>query len=320
MKRFITAALAFAMVLALAMTSAASTTLSLYVKDDDGDYYTEEVTTPAPGQTVYGLLTENKPQKLKASHNIVVYSVASDKKVSLIGSSSFEIVKRKVGSGSSDYAYFAEIKIKEVSSSAYEDDGYYASGELTFTNSTGSSVTYDVDFNIEYPEGYDELTEDLQIFSYEKDDEVELELPDGESTFEFEAAGNSDVLASMTTDYDFDFADKYPNANLDFYYSNGATFDRLIRGTGILTIYADSDSYLYEIKSGSLVDLTKTYDKDEDAFIVKSTGTTFTLGKYVVSNTRLSGAVASSSSAASSVSSSSGGTYVPINPNTGAAA
>jgi hypothetical protein len=325
MKRLIAAVLALAMTAAMAMTAMA-VNVRLFVKDDDG-YFIDEVTTPAPGQTVYALLTDgDKPNKMKASHDIEVISQAKDRKVSLIGGSSFSIVKKKIGSSSSDYAYFAEIKIKDVGSSAYEEDGYHATGEITYENSAGNEFTYDVDFYIEYPEGYDELTDELQIFSYEKDDDIDLELPDGESTFEAEASGNSKVLASMSTDYDGDFANRFSNANLDFYYGNGATFDRLVRSSAVLTIYAREGSYLYEIKSGgALTDLSKTYDDYEEAFVVKSNSTSFTLGKYVVSDIKLSGAAAASSSSSaasvsSSVSSTPGGTYVPVNPNTGAAA
>lgn len=117
---------------------------------------------------------------------------------------------------------------------------------------------------------------------------------DDEETFDFEADSYSyfivntnnqkDIVLGMDTDYDDNIADKYPNANIDFFNGNGARFNKL----GYLYLYSeDSSNYVYSIEDdGSLKAVNADYDNYDECFIIR----TRTLGRYIISDRKLAAA------------------------------
>ena len=221
-----------------------------------------------------------------------------------------------------EYGWFAKIKVKSVKMSSYPEDGYDVEYLLLEYSWDGDDETVEVELDfIGYEEADDELEEDPKMFTYEKDDDVDIELPDSEGTFTGVAKKDFDIIASMDTKVNNSVLNKYPNAYIRFFNGNGAKFPV---SKGKLTIYADSDEYCYEVNSnGDYIDLSDTYSSKDKGFVI----TTTTLGKYIVSDAALRGAVSSGSTAAPAPSApstapSTNTTYPvtsPIisNPNTG---
>ncbi|MBQ2752098.1 MAG: hypothetical protein IJF25_05925, partial [Oscillospiraceae bacterium] len=127
--------------------------------------------------------------------------------------------------------------------------------------------------------------------------------------------GQGKILLSATSDFDSDVALIYPNANLDFFYGNGASFNRI----GTLYLAADPDSYLYQLKDdGRLVAVNAEYDEYDENFVIK----TRTLGKYVISDVELpllNTPIINGNGSSNNNSNNNSGTVdsVVTNPNTG---
>ena len=121
----------------------------------------------------------------------------------------------------------------------------------------------------------------------------------------------------MSTDDDSSITRRYPNASLRFYYGNGASLTAL-RSPKIF-IEAYEDDYLYEVTgSSTLTNRTSSYDEDEGGFVLSSN----TLGKYIVSDTRLSAGSVSydDDDDDDEVDYDQPAYVVPVNPSTGARA
>ncbi|MBQ4538196.1 MAG: hypothetical protein II995_01165 [Oscillospiraceae bacterium] len=339
MKKFLSILLAMAMIAAMApiafadYPSEASFSLNhggVYIKDDDDDdYYTEEVDSLAPGETGYVFIANyerdddyeflrEEPRSISVEEQDI-YDTESDEDIKLISVDS-KAEKKKIGDGK--YGWFAKIKVKSIKMSSYPEDGYDVEELLLEYSWDGEDYLLPVDLTfIGYEEADDELEEDPKMFSYEKDDDIEIDLPDSEGTFTGVAKKDFDIIASMDTKVNNSVLNKYPNADIRFFNGNGAKFPV---SKGRLTIYADSDEYCYEVNSnGDYIDLSDTYSSKDKGFVI----TTTTLGKYIVSDAALRGAVSSGSTAAPAPSApstapSTNTTYPvtsPIisNPNTG---
>lgn len=141
---------------------------------------------------------------------------------------------------------------------------------------------------------------------------------DSEFEFTFEASsdlryvvntsGQGRIVLGLNTEFNEDVADAYPNANLDFYNGNYATFNR----SGTLYIENDDDDlYIYSLSSSDVLSKVNCkYDSYENAYVI----TTRTLGVYIISDKKLdlslynTGYTESSSSSSSSGSGSGTGT------------
>lgn len=136
--------------------------------------------------------------------------------------------------------------------------------------------------------------------------------------------GQSDVNVGYSTKFNADIAAKYPDANLEFMsFTASPVFNR----TGDFYLYADEDSYIYEVTADGLKEIAKAeYDEDYGAWYLR----TRKLTSYVVSDVELDLSDSSSSEDASSSGTSSsnpvtggttgttgGNTNVKPNPNTG---
>lgn len=237
-----------------------------------------------------------------------------------------EIAKKKVTGGdtSHKYIYFVAISIKDSGSTNAADISgtvqLRKSGEFDYDD-----MELEVDMEIAYELSEDnEITEDVKLFKeghgFEGDENEEFTFEcDDETYFEVNTLGQGKILLAASSDFDERVSTVYPNANLDFFYGNGASFNK----TGTLYLAAESGSYLYQLKDdGRLVKAVAEYDEYDDCFVIK----TRTLGKYVISDTELPlvdtpivGGSANSGSS-NSGSSNSGTVVSPSNPVTGAMA
>ena len=198
-----------------------------------------------------------------------------------------EISKKKVTGEtlSQKYIYFVEVELKDAGSVTATDISgtiqLRKSGEFDYED-----MELDVNIELAYATATDsEITEDLQLFKeghgFDYDDSYEFTFEcDDESYFEVDTTGQGKLLLSATSDFDSDVAIIYPNANLDFFYGNGGSFNRI----GTLYLHAEPDSYLYQLRDdGRLVEVDAEYDEYDENFIIK----TRTLGKYVISDVEL---------------------------------
>lgn len=338
MKKFLTPFCAGLLAAALATTSFAMTRGTVVVKDK---YYDDEITTALPGQTVYiGLCTvgSSKETPTKAylfdaetlnsdtGKDDKLFGSKANKPYSKKGTAgeSLDIVKKEVEDG--EYYYFAVLEIKEVKD--FPPDGYDVfpgTIRVTRRNNETFDVTPDL-HSIGFEEGDDELEEDLLGFSFDKGDDVEINFPDGGGYIYGAARKKGTIVASMSTEEISSIARRYPDADLRFFLGNGASLTDL--RSPKLFFEGSEDDYLYEVTgTNTLTNRTKDYDDDEGGFVVS----TNTLGKYVVSDTRLSSSASSSSSRDDDdddddddevvyPSGNQPAYVVPINPTTGARA
>ena len=200
---------------------------------------------------------------------------------------SVELAKKKVMGEtlSQKYIYFIEVDLKDGGSTTAADISgtiqLRKSGEFDYED-----MELDVNIELAYATSQDsEITEDLKLFKegdgFEADDAYEFTFEcDDETYFEVNTNGQGKLLLSATADFDTDVATIYPNANLEFFYGNGGTFNRI----GTLYLHAEPGSYLYQLKDdGRLVAVDAEYDEYDENFVIK----TRTLGKYVISDVKL---------------------------------
>lgn len=234
-----------------------------------------------------------------------------------------EIVKKKFGNSAGDYAYYLAIKLKDTSTVKQQD----VVGTITLrkTGADGfqmldgtNTISHAVGFTASYPENTgDTVTDKYTIMFGDNstlgDEETILFDKAPDNYFDVDVRGQGDLLIKADTKYNYDIAEKYPNANIDFFNCYDVSFNRI----GELTIAAEKGSYLYQVKGDSLTAVKATYDNYEEAFKIK----TRTLGNYVISDKKLSNTSSSSSEPSSSEpSSSTPSTGNKPNPNTGARA
>lgn len=214
---------------------------------------------------------------------------------------SVELVKKKLGgalrtelgiSGTSrGYAYFIAVTFKPAAStgvgyvSGAISAGKSASGNAPKLSHDANRAELDIEVAYERAEPGDPVTKTVKWFdagySFDDDDETEFILVDDDiGYFTVSTVGQGDLLLSVSTAYDSAVAARYPDANLDFITGNGGSFNR----TGVMTIFADEDSYLYQLNSaGVLSEVNADYDEYEGAFTFK----TRVLGSYVISDVEL---------------------------------
>lgn len=344
MKKLLALMLALGLIAGLATISFASHGLSegdvvYFTDDDDDDYYTSGnvVTDVPPGSTAWIYLEDydkdnDDPKSVKLD-DVSVWDPDEDDEVKLI-SVDRKPVKKKTGSGSDERAWFARMTVRSVAASKYPKDGYDVNDfTITYTSYAGGgasteSVTVNLN-SIEYEESDDEFTETPKLFEYDKDDEVDIDLPDNAGNFKGTARKDFEVVASMNTKVNNTILNKYPNGDIQFFNGNGALFQV---SSGKLTFFANSGDYLYSVGDGNkLTDISNTWNSTRNAFVV----TTNTIGSYILSDTKLSGAAASTteviekepaqneyigSTPLPNTNNNNGGQVVVTNPSTGAAA
>lgn len=284
-----------------------------YLLDEDDSYvdFSEEADDSVPyGESIYfPLISYDDTDSAGLDSYVGVCESVATKSIKIKtdwdGGSSYidelsVIKKRYTGTPEADldlsaskYCYFLRIKTKTRSSTNTATNDVYGTVYLKKTSGDDEyrfdydDVNLDVDFEVGYTSPEDSNVIPITPALFVPDEDFD---EDDEETFEFEADSYSyfvvntnnqkKIVLGMDTDYDDDIADEYPNANLDFFNGNGATFNKL----GYLYLYADRDNYVYEVEDNdTLKKINASYDSYDDTFVIR----TRTLGQYVVSDRRL---------------------------------
>ena len=193
------------------------------------------------------------------------------------------------------YEYWVEISTKSSNSTKENDlvgtlytgtnknsakDGDSFRLEVTLSNQSNNSG----DKN-DYKDATDYVTiEDgeraIVSFADDASDEFEVEFGD-DARFVFNARGQSKLNLAYNTKYDKDFAYDYDDANIDFLTFEG---EPTTNRTGTLYIYADEDSYIYEVtpRGAKKINGAK-YNHDEEAWEIR----TRNLTSYAISDKKL---------------------------------
>ena len=117
-------------------------------------------------------------------------------------------------------------------------------------------------------------------FGDDASDEFEVEFGD-DAYFIFNARSQSKLNLAYNTKFNREFASDYDHANIDFInFEAEPTTNR----TGTLYIYADEDSYIYEVTSKGAKKISGAYyDDDEEAWVIR----TRHLTSYAISDKKL---------------------------------
>ena len=149
--------------------------------------------------------------------------------------------------------------------------------DFTLTNSNPGNNNYDkaTDYVSVEPG-----TRAVVSFADDASDEFEVEFGD-DARFVFNARGQSKLNLAYNTKYNKDFAYDYDDANIDFLTFEG---EPTTNRTGTLYIYADEDSYIYEVTSKGAKKINGAYyDDDEEAWVIR----TRNLTSYAISDKKL---------------------------------
>ena len=199
-----------------------------------------------------------------------------------------ELVKKKAAAPfelTNKYIYFLTVGLKDSLATGETD----ISGTVSMKK-TGSfdyeDMKLDVNLTVGYPAAQDNVIgKNPLIFSEgnglsgDYEDELRFEFDDN-AYFTVDTMGQGKILLAADNEFDANIAMIYNAANLDFFNGNGASFNKL----GTLAIPAAEGSHLYKVeKDGKLTKIAAPYDKDEEAFMVR----TRTLGRYVISDVDL---------------------------------
>lgn len=117
------------------------------------------------------------------------------------------------------------------------------------------------------------------IYKFNDDGEIDIEFGD-QALFTVDVTGQGKLNLAWSTSFDGEIADKDKSANMDFITFKGEpSFNK----NGTLYIYADKDTFLYQVVDGELKAVDAEYDEDYEAWKL----TTRTLRRYVISDKEL---------------------------------
>ncbi|MFV0496885.1 MAG: coiled-coil domain-containing protein [Candidatus Fimivivens sp.] len=211
--------------------------------------------------------------------------------------SDVDVVKMRVHStingattSSMKYIYCLAIKIKQGSSTQNRD--VFGTVKLRKSGSDGFEFSTDINLEVGYTSASNSDAGEGTITStpttFKEGDGFDAEE---DFTFYFEDDSNSyfmvdtnsqgSIVLSFDTEPDDDLFNDYPDANLWFYNGNYASFNRV---GDLFLSFPEDNGYVYEVsKSGRLTRINPEYDEYEEAYQIR----TRTLGRYVISETRL---------------------------------
>ena len=228
-----------------------------------------------------------------------------------------------------EYRYVIELQLKDSTSTASKD--FF--GEMYVgRTSNGAKDERALSFNLTVSNDKDDQTDadyfevkgkENWVIDFDDSDVCDIEFmsENGNTSyalFTVDASGQGKENVGFSVKFNSEIAAKYPEANLEFIkFTATPTFNR----TGELWIYADEDSYIYEVTADGLKEIKNAeYDESAEAWYIK----TRTLKSYVTSDVELdvtasssSSEDASSSGTSSSNPSTSGNPGDKYNPNTG---
>lgn len=238
--------------------------------------------------------------------------------------------KQVTGPASTDPHYEYWIKITTKDSTTTKDIDVVGKVSVgTSKSSAEKDQEVSVDFTLTNSDpgngNHDEATDYVSIepgeravvsFADDASDEFEVEFGD-DARFVFNARGQGKLNLAYNTKYNKDFAYDYDDANIDFINFEG---EPTTNRTGTLYIYADEDSYIYEVTSKGAKKINGAYyDDDEEAWVIR----TRNLTSYAISDKKLktvdqmnNGSSSSSGSKPGSTSGSGSNNGKP-NPDTG---
>ena len=118
------------------------------------------------------------------------------------------------------------------------------------------------------------------IVSFDKEaGEIDIDFEDV-ATYTVDVDGQGKLNLAWNTDFDEDFGAMYNYANLHFFTFEGKpAFNK----TGEMMVYADKDSFIYEVTEDGAKELNASYDEDFEAWVFK----TRKLTSYVLSDVEL---------------------------------
>lgn len=203
--------------------------------------------------------------------------------------------KQVTGPASTDPHYEYWIKITTKDSATTKDIDVVGKVSVgTSKSSAEKDQEVSVDFtltnaNTNDPGSYTDREDDVYIepgeravvsFADDASDEFTVEFGD-DAYFVFNARGQGKLNLAYNTKYDKDFAYDYDDANIDFINFEG---EPTTNRTGTLYIYADEDSYIYEVTSKGAKKINGAYyDDDEEAWVIR----TRNLTSYAISDKKL---------------------------------
>ena len=236
------------------------------------------------------------------------------------------VIKTYTQEFKTDYKYVAQINTKASYSTKEVDlNGTVKVVKKTSSNSSSAS-SVEVNAVVAYERANVdgdslEVSKDSPVVTFDDvDGEVELTLGNN-FTFIVNAKNQDELFLGYTEKPVSSIIDQNEDASIDFItFSSKPSFNRI----GEFYIYADEDSYIYEVTENGLKKLNAKYDEDSSAYVFE----TRTLTSYAISDMELTynGSAVEDDSSSSSSSSSNGGssnggstTTKPSNPNTGSA-
>ena len=222
-------------------------------------------------------------------------------------------ISTKDSATTKDIDVVGTISVGTSKSSAEKDEKLSIDFTLTNANTDNDGYFDDVDSDITIEDG------ERAVVSF-SDDAEDLIIEFGDDAwFEFNARGQGKLNLAYNTKFNRDFAYDYDHANIDFI---NFVAEPTTNKTGTLYIYADEDSYIYEVTSKGAKKINGAYyDDDEGAWVIR----TRHLTSYAISDRRLKtidqmeddkNSSSSSKPSGSQGSGSGNGNYKPI-PDTG---
>ena len=225
------------------------------------------------------------------SSDIKGYKAYANWKVgSLDENPEIKYVKFKGVDGNYGYGYAVVVTLPETESSKVFDLAGTLSVAKTSSKADDAIDQNKFDFDITYAssaqiytdfDGSETLENGGGIVEFADDcGEIDIEFGE-EALFTVNANGQGDLNLKYDTDYNSDFAAMYDYANIDFLNFPGEpSFNR----NGTLYIYADEDTYLYEVTADGAKEIAGLkWDEDYEAWTFK----TRTLKSYAISDVEL---------------------------------
>lgn len=269
-----------------------------------------------------------------ADGNLVAEEALKTAAIDAIAAAAVKDIKTTVDT-ESDYAYFAKIVTKsstttktidlagdlfigrnKSSADGFDESAHFALDVTLSNRGTGAVGSPDYDIKVDGDIQIDPDKKAVLQFADEAE-EVVIEFGDGIGYFEFNAKGQKALNFAYTLDFNEEIADMFPDANLDFITWKAAP---ATNKTGTLYLYADEDTFIYELPSSSnaatavLKEVKNAkYNEDEGAWEIR----TRKLVGYVISDKELDVETVTVDSSASTGSSTGNNNSGKPNPDTG---
>ena len=208
------------------------------------------------------------------------------------GKADLEVRKVKFDNG--DYRYAVVVTMPETDGNKVLD----LAGTISIGTSKSAAEKYSYskfDLVVSYaPNGVDKnepinvekydggvLTDDIGIVKFDKEaGEIDIEFGDDTALFTVDVTGQGNLNLAWNVDFNKEFAGMYDYANIDFVNFEGKpSFNK----TGTLYIYADEDSFIYEVTEDGAKAIKAEWDEDYEAWTFK----TRTLKSYAISDVEL---------------------------------